>query len=270
MEFIYILREREFVKTNENIYKIGRTSDWLKRFNQYPKNSELIFVRLVEDSKNSEVDIVNILKRKTKQRTDIGREYFEGEINIIVREVFNICEKYLIQENHYVAEIDDTPDDIVKIVDLKIIEIENEKKDELSSSDGSNNPSNEELFEHTETTIEQPSTDEIKHNKKITKEDKIRMKNENLQKEKDEFNEYLKSFLTNELFIVKGSNQKILRSKLNLLFNEYSNSKFNKTFKSTTINDAMRRNGIKEYKINGEFYWSKIDIKLEDFKKYIQ
>ena len=41
--YIYLLQEREFIKTKENVYKIGMTKkENHKRFNQYPKGS--IFV----------------------------------------------------------------------------------------------------------------------------------------------------------------------------------------------------------------------------------
>lgn len=41
--YLYIIKEREFIKLNENIYKIGRTKDIIKRYKQYPKNSIIIY-----------------------------------------------------------------------------------------------------------------------------------------------------------------------------------------------------------------------------------
>jgi hypothetical protein len=116
MEFIYILREREFVNTNVNIYKIGRTSNWLKRYKQYPKNSELLFVQLVNNSKEIESEIIKILKEKTNQRRDIGREYFESNHNHIIKEVITICMKYI-----------DTSSSIIKENNIPIIPIEVEE-----------------------------------------------------------------------------------------------------------------------------------------------
>jgi hypothetical protein len=41
--YIYLLQEREFIKTKENIYKLGKTKqENLKRLKQYSKGSELI------------------------------------------------------------------------------------------------------------------------------------------------------------------------------------------------------------------------------------
>jgi hypothetical protein len=43
-EFIYLLQEREFIKTREPIYKIGKTKqEKLKRIKSYPNGSELLF-----------------------------------------------------------------------------------------------------------------------------------------------------------------------------------------------------------------------------------
>ena len=43
-EFIYLLQEREFIKTKEPIYKIGKTKqEKIKRIKSYPNGSELLF-----------------------------------------------------------------------------------------------------------------------------------------------------------------------------------------------------------------------------------
>ena len=42
-EYIYLLQEREFIKTLENIYKIGKSKqENLKRIQNYPNGTELI------------------------------------------------------------------------------------------------------------------------------------------------------------------------------------------------------------------------------------
>ena len=42
-QYIYLLQEREFIKTKEPIYKIGKTKQVNnKRFGQYPKGSVLL------------------------------------------------------------------------------------------------------------------------------------------------------------------------------------------------------------------------------------
>ena len=54
MNFIYIIKIREFVNNNQNIYKIGRTTqDNLKRFNNYPKGSILLYYIYINKNKKN-------------------------------------------------------------------------------------------------------------------------------------------------------------------------------------------------------------------------
>lgn len=77
--YIYLLREREFIESNLNIYKIGKsTQENIKRFKQYPKNSELILQIECENCSVYEKDLINLFSLKYIKRTDLGLEYFEG------------------------------------------------------------------------------------------------------------------------------------------------------------------------------------------------
>jgi hypothetical protein len=82
--YIYVLREREFIMLKQDVYKIGRTKNFIRRFSQYPKNSEFIFVCKVIDDCKIETQILRILKKKLKHRKDIGKEYFECEQNLLL------------------------------------------------------------------------------------------------------------------------------------------------------------------------------------------
>lgn len=84
--YFYILQEREFIKTNENIYKIGRTSkcNILDRFKQYPNNSILINYWKVKNMYKFESLIKIKFDLVFKRRIDIGYEYFEGDIDKMV------------------------------------------------------------------------------------------------------------------------------------------------------------------------------------------
>jgi len=92
--YIYLLQVREFVKTNENIYKVGMTKkENYERFNQYPKGSILLFQMICNNCNNIEKCVLKIFKEKFKQRKDIGNEYFEGDyremIDIIYLDIKN-------------------------------------------------------------------------------------------------------------------------------------------------------------------------------------
>ena len=80
LHFIYLLREREFVRLNEECYKVGRTSqDPAKRFEGYPKGSEIILYIAVDNSITAEKQLLTIFKKEFKQKKDYGSEYFCGE-----------------------------------------------------------------------------------------------------------------------------------------------------------------------------------------------
>ena len=94
--YIYVLITREFINSKQRIYKIGRTNQnppW-KRFKQYPIGSQVILLRMVNDSINMEKQIKHKLKtlKEIKHRIDIGEEYFEGDINHIISISNNLCQ----------------------------------------------------------------------------------------------------------------------------------------------------------------------------------
>ena len=91
-EFVYMLIEREFIKSKESVYKIGRTKDMKQRLQAYPKGSQLLLSSKVADSKYVEKQIMKTFKQKFKQRIDIGSEYFEGIIITMQKEFIDIVE----------------------------------------------------------------------------------------------------------------------------------------------------------------------------------
>jgi hypothetical protein len=93
---IYILIEREFRKTKETIYKIGKTRCLKNRMGDYPKGSLLLFCRTCSSIDNAEIDLLMIFNETFIQRKDIGTEYFEGDIN----EMMEIAEGYFYEKNH--------------------------------------------------------------------------------------------------------------------------------------------------------------------------
>jgi len=101
--YIYLLQEREFIKTKENIYKIGRTKKPnYDRFKQYPKGSLLLSQNICHDCTSLERIIMTVFKEKFKQRPDIGKEYFQGncyDMIFIIHEHIKM-EHEIIRDNH--------------------------------------------------------------------------------------------------------------------------------------------------------------------------
>lgn len=89
-EYIYLIREREFVNTDEQIYKIGRTISVKNRMNQYPKDSQIILIVPVDDSVWYETQLIKIFEERFERatvsdgETSIGNEYFIGDLDEMV------------------------------------------------------------------------------------------------------------------------------------------------------------------------------------------
>ena len=89
IHYIYILQEREFIKTEEPIYKIGKSKQLnLGRFSQYPNGSILYFQLVVPDCDKLEKILIRQFKGKYRQRTDIGTEYFQGDVFKMMDDIY--------------------------------------------------------------------------------------------------------------------------------------------------------------------------------------
>ncbi len=94
LQYIYLIQLREFIKTGESIFKVGRThQENFKRFYQYPKESNILFQMTCDNSKEAEKEIIIILKQKYIFRKDIGNEYFEGNFINMIDDIYKIIKK---------------------------------------------------------------------------------------------------------------------------------------------------------------------------------
>jgi len=89
-QYIYLLQEREFIKTTENVYKVGMTKkENHERFNKYPKGSVLLFQMICDNCKNIETRVIKLFKQNFKLRKDYGNEYFEGEYKNMIDIIYS-------------------------------------------------------------------------------------------------------------------------------------------------------------------------------------
>lgn len=78
--YVYIVKEREFIRMNENVYKIGMTrGGHFKRIKSYPKGSVLMCMFKVPNAKQYETYIKKSFDKHFIQRADIGREYYQAD-----------------------------------------------------------------------------------------------------------------------------------------------------------------------------------------------
>ena len=97
-EYIYLLQEREFVRSNEQTYKIGRTKSLQNRLSAYPKDSVLIMLCDVKNSVHAEQKIMSCFKEQFVQQRQYGIEYFLGDVNkmkIVMSETLHKLDKPL-------------------------------------------------------------------------------------------------------------------------------------------------------------------------------
>lgn len=88
VQYIYLLKEREFVNTKENVYKVGKTKQVNhKRLNQYPKGSILLLQIVCGNCDVNEKNICKLFRDKYTQRKDIGSEYFEGNYHSMINDI---------------------------------------------------------------------------------------------------------------------------------------------------------------------------------------
>jgi hypothetical protein len=90
--FVYLLIEREFISSKQNVFKIGKSIDVMKRFRSYPKGSKLLSISLCKNHHNSEKHLKKVFMEKFIHREDIGQEYFEGDLYDVVDTFHQNCE----------------------------------------------------------------------------------------------------------------------------------------------------------------------------------
>jgi hypothetical protein len=94
INYIYLLHEREHIRTSENVYKVGMTRQSnLERFNNYPKGSILLFQMECVDCKFVESIVLKLFAYRFKKCCLYGNEYFGGDkkhmMNIIYLIIMN-------------------------------------------------------------------------------------------------------------------------------------------------------------------------------------
>lgn len=92
--YIYLLREREFIRLNEPTYKIGRTQqNPYDRFSSYPKGTEIILYIMVDESISLEKQVINTFKKIYEHKKGYGNEYFSGNVSEMIKTIYSVIFK---------------------------------------------------------------------------------------------------------------------------------------------------------------------------------
>jgi hypothetical protein len=128
--YIYLIQEREFIKTCEKIYKIGRTKqENSKRINHYPKQSILLLQIICDNCDQLEREIIKIFKHKYNRRKDIGNEYFEGDCEDMMKTIYYTRNNIIDIVNQEKIERDKMNEE--KEILRKLKELKQEEKGEI-------------------------------------------------------------------------------------------------------------------------------------------
>ena len=88
VSYIYLIREREHLEANRNVYKFGRScqlpENYIGRLRQYKKGSEIIMVLKCEDAIQTENRIRDIFKVEFRQHRD-GHEHYYGDVRQMMK-----------------------------------------------------------------------------------------------------------------------------------------------------------------------------------------
>jgi hypothetical protein len=89
--YIYCLIEREFLKSDEPIYKVGKSTNLFRRFHNYPKGSKIVFFSEVNDCHLAEKELLKVLNSHEKivKASDIGKEYYKSKLTDILQVLVN-------------------------------------------------------------------------------------------------------------------------------------------------------------------------------------
>jgi hypothetical protein len=105
---LYLLREREFIKSNETIYKIGRSDDVLKRVNQYPNGSIVYLIIGCDNNSIHETKLIELFNNNFSNENYIGTEYFNGDVdtmkNIMLEYIKSKINNFYLIDNEFTIE----------------------------------------------------------------------------------------------------------------------------------------------------------------------
>jgi hypothetical protein len=114
----YIIQEREFIGTN--IYKQGKsTQENTKRPGQYPKGSKLHLYLNTPDCHFVEKENLNLFKEKYIHRKDIGEEYFEGDLEEMISDMFKIRKKVIDEFENIKTMREEVSEKEIRLKELK-------------------------------------------------------------------------------------------------------------------------------------------------------
>jgi len=89
-EYIYLLQEREFVRSGEETYKLGITNKiHSPKFNKNINGGVLLYLSISNNSKETKQKILSIFKENFIQKKYNGNDYFSGNYTDMIKIIQN-------------------------------------------------------------------------------------------------------------------------------------------------------------------------------------
>jgi len=131
--YIYLLQEREFVRTKENIYKVGMTTqENLKRFCGYRGGYILLFQMCCKNAKTIEKKIIKLFKDTFTHEKKLGNETFSGDYKSMIDKIYLTIKDE--ERNNNEEEVEDDEEPVVEQQEECSMEQYEEQKKETNKS----------------------------------------------------------------------------------------------------------------------------------------
>jgi hypothetical protein len=91
---IYLIQEREFLRQQAPVYKIGKSTNIRRRTADYPKGSHIIGFLAVSDVDTAEMVAIKLFKEGFRQELQYGTEYFYGDPNAMINLLLCVSSRF--------------------------------------------------------------------------------------------------------------------------------------------------------------------------------
>ena len=205
MEGIYLIHVREFAKSKDPIYKIGRSCNLENRIRNYPNGSIVLFTMKCKDSIKCETYLIKLFKEKFIQKTYYGSEYFKGDEDEMINEIskylyiYNTTNKIAkLEFNNINNNVNDNMNKVNEKDDIKNI-VKNENNDadnnlenpikiamDITMNKNINESVDKEIDKAIDKAIEKAidKSDKIKNNIKKNTKENLKKNNNIINKDK--------------------------------------------------------------------------------------
>jgi hypothetical protein len=105
--YLYLLKEREHIRCNDTVYKVGFTTDFGSRMRAYPNGSAVIISLRIQRNAGRQAERLALaaFERCFTHRRDIGAEYFDGDVVDMAAMLISVASRFVC------APEDDASDD---------------------------------------------------------------------------------------------------------------------------------------------------------------